>query len=108
VKEVALVAPAVDRTAADQGADAVAELAATADADGAVDGAVDAVAELAAVVRSGFRPYLVLAGGPEGTERPELMRERSAVDGEPSAYVCESFACRRPVTQRDELAAALG
>ena len=36
----------------------------------------DATAALAAVVRSELRPHLVLAGGPEGTERPELMRER--------------------------------
>src|SRR5581483_8467511 len=65
------------------------------------------VGELARVVRSTFRPYLVLAGGPEGTHRPELMRERSAVDGRPAAYVCENFACRRPVTEPEELAAAL-
>ncbi len=63
---------------------------------------------LEAVVRSGFRPYLVLAGGPEGTERPELMRERSAVEGAPAAYVCEHFTCQRPVTAPDELASALG
>ncbi len=60
------------------------------------------------MVRSAFRPYLVLAGGAEGTERPELMRERSAVEGRPAAYVCENFACRRPVTEPEELATALG
>src|SRR5919204_5121909 len=64
--------------------------------------------ELASVVRSRFRPHLVLAGGPEGTERPALMRERTAVDARPAAYVCENFACRRPVTGPDHLAAALG
>jgi uncharacterized protein YyaL (SSP411 family) len=83
VKEVALVAPAGSEAA-------------------------NAVAELAAVVRSGFRPYLVLTGGAEGAERPELMRERSAVEGRPAAYVCEHFACQRPVTRPEELAAALG
>jgi uncharacterized protein len=67
----------------------------------------DGLGELASVVRARFRPHLVLAGGPEGTERPELMRERTAVDGRPAAYVCENFACRRPVTEPDELAAAL-
>jgi len=89
VKEVALVAPAVD---GDGGPDA---------------GAARAVAPLAAVVRSRFRPHLVLAGGAEGTEQPELMRERSAVDGRPAAYVCENFACQRPVTEPEDLAAAL-
>jgi uncharacterized protein YyaL (SSP411 family) len=59
------------------------------------------------VVRSRFRPYLVLAGGPEGTDRPALIRDRSTVGGEPAAYVCENFACRRPVTEPEELAAAL-
>jgi uncharacterized protein YyaL (SSP411 family) len=82
VKEVALVAPAGGP-----------------DADGA--------GELAAVVRSRFRPHLVLAGGPEGTERPPLMEQRSAVDGRSAAYVCENFACRQPVTDPADLAAAL-
>jgi uncharacterized protein YyaL (SSP411 family) len=67
----------------------------------------DGLGELEAVVRSEFRPYLVLAGGPEGTERPELMRKRTAVDGAAAAYVCENFACRQPVTEPDELASAL-
>jgi uncharacterized protein YyaL (SSP411 family) len=97
VKEVALVAPAsAGAQATDGAADAV-----------AAQGTADAIAPLAAAVRSGFRPYLVLAGGPEGTDRPELMRERSAVQGKSAAYVCENFACRRPVTEPEELAAAL-
>jgi uncharacterized protein len=72
---------------------------------GPADG--DGVGELAGVVRRGFRPHLVLAGGPEGTERPELMHERAVVDGRAAAYVCENFACLRPVTRPDELAASL-
>jgi uncharacterized protein YyaL (SSP411 family) len=67
----------------------------------------DQLAELAKVVRSAYRPYLVLAGGLEGTDTPELMRERHAVDGEAAAYVCENFACRAPVTEPAELAVAL-
>ncbi len=63
---------------------------------------------LAMVVRSRLRPHVVLAGGEEGTEQPELMARRTAVDGSPAAYVCERFACRRPVTQPEELAALLG
>jgi uncharacterized protein YyaL (SSP411 family) len=49
----------------------------------------------------------VLAGGPEGSERPELLRERPAVEGKPAAYVCEHFACKAPVTEPNELEAAL-
>jgi len=64
--------------------------------------------ELARVVRSAHRPHVVLAGGLEGSERPELLRERPAVEGKPAAYVCEHFACKAPVTEPSELAAALG
>ncbi len=67
----------------------------------------DSLTELAAVVRRELRPHLVLAGGPEGTERPELMLERGAVNGGAAAYVCEGFACRAPVTGADALAAEI-
>ncbi len=65
------------------------------------------LAELAALVRSEFRPYLVLAGGAEGTTEPPLMRDRAALDGASAAYVCEGFACRAPVGSADALAGAL-
>jgi uncharacterized protein len=71
------------------------------------DGGVEALGDLAAVVRSAYHPHVVLAGGPEGTDRPELMLERRAVDGRPAAYVCENFTCRAPVTAPEDLAAAL-
>ncbi len=67
----------------------------------------DDVSELAATVRSGFRPHLVLSGGPEGSEEPPLLRERSARHGKPAAYVCENFACQAPVTDPKELAGLL-
>jgi uncharacterized protein YyaL (SSP411 family) len=84
VREVALVAPS-------NGADGSARLD-----------------ELAQVVRSAHRPHVVLAGGPEGSERPELLRERPAVEGKPAAYVCQHFTCQAPVTEPSELAAQLG
>jgi uncharacterized protein YyaL (SSP411 family) len=68
----------------------------------------DGIGELAIPVRERFLPHVVLAGGPEGTERPELMRERKTVEGGAAAYICENFACRRPVTHPEELARALG
>jgi hypothetical protein len=61
---------------------------------------------LAAVVRSAFRPAVVLAGGP-AQGGPPLLEGREPVDGRAAAYVCERFACRRPVTDPDELAALL-
>jgi uncharacterized protein YyaL (SSP411 family) len=63
--------------------------------------------ELAATVRSAFRPHAVLAGGPEGSEEPPLLRDRTIVDGKPTAYVCENFACQLPVTSSEALAALL-
>jgi uncharacterized protein YyaL (SSP411 family) len=83
VREVALVAPS-------NGADGSARMT-----------------ELAEVVRRAHRPHVVLAGGPEGSERPELLRERPAVEGKPAAYVCEHFTCKAPVTEPNELERAL-
>jgi uncharacterized protein YyaL (SSP411 family) len=65
------------------------------------------LSELAATVRTKFRPHLVLAGGPEGNDAPELLVQRPAAGGRPTAYVCENFACRQPVTDAEALAALL-
>jgi uncharacterized protein len=57
------------------------------------------------VVRETFRPHVVVAGGaPDGVP---LLAGRTPVDGRAAAYVCEHFACRRPVTEPDELRALL-
>jgi uncharacterized protein YyaL (SSP411 family) len=59
------------------------------------------VSALARVVRERLRPGVVLAGSP-GDGVP-LMDGRAAVDGRAAAYVCERFACRRPVSEPGEL-----
>ncbi|MFL5885248.1 MAG: thioredoxin domain-containing protein [Thermoleophilaceae bacterium] len=57
------------------------------------------------VVRERFRPHIVLAGGePDGVP---LMEGREPVDGRAAAYVCERFACKRPVTEPAELESLL-
>jgi uncharacterized protein len=61
------------------------------------------LAELAAVVRSGYRPHLVIAGGHEGSEVPPLLASRAQVDGRATAYVCQNFACQSPVTAVEHL-----
>ena len=63
--------------------------------------------ELAATVRSDYRPHMVLAGGPEGSSEPALLRDRPQLDGKPTAYVCEHFACQAPVTSAQQLAGLL-
>jgi uncharacterized protein YyaL (SSP411 family) len=57
------------------------------------------------VVRGEFRPHLVVAGGP--ADSVPLLAGREPVDGRAAAYVCERFACLRPVTEPAELAALL-
>jgi uncharacterized protein YyaL (SSP411 family) len=67
----------------------------------------DELAELAAVVRAKHRPHLVLAGGPQGASQPELLADRPTLDGVPTAYVCEGFACKQPVTDAEDLSTLL-
>ncbi|MDA0167711.1 thioredoxin domain-containing protein [Solirubrobacter taibaiensis] len=59
-------------------------------------------ADLAAVVRRGFYPHVVLAGG--GGSAVPLLTGREPVDGSPAAYVCQRFTCGLPVTRVEELA----
>ncbi len=61
----------------------------------------DGIEPLERVVRSAFRPHLVLAGGPE--DGVPLLAGRGPVGGRAAAYVCERFACRAPVTDPAEL-----
>jgi uncharacterized protein YyaL (SSP411 family) len=71
----------------------------------AIVGPDEPARELLAVVRSRFRPHLVLAGGAAGGV--PLLDGRQPVDGTAAAYVCEHFVCQAPVTSPAELESAL-
>ncbi|HEX2190209.1 MAG TPA: thioredoxin domain-containing protein [Longimicrobiaceae bacterium] len=65
------------------------------------------------VLRLRFLPNTVLAPAApdlpaEAAERIPLLQGRTLVDGRAAAYVCERYACRRPVTDPEELAELLG
>ena len=58
-----------------------------------------------------YLPNKVVALSEEGEARAlelvPLLRERTALEGRATAYVCEHYACQRPVTTPEELAAQL-
>jgi len=65
------------------------------------------------VVRRSYLPNTVVAlrrpdEGEEAAELIPLLARRAAIDGAATAYVCERFACQRPVTTPEELAWQLG
>ena len=65
---------------------------------------------LLAVVRTGFRPGIVVAlAGPNAAAASAvpLLRDRPMVEGRPTAYVCQGFACLRPTTSAAGLDAQL-
>ncbi len=63
--------------------------------------------ELRRAAVAGFRPNTVYAFAPAPDEQVALLAGKGLVDGRPAAYVCERFACRAPVTEPDDLRAAL-
>ncbi len=66
-----------------------------------------ATAALVAAFRERWRPGAVLAVGPPGTAGVPLLAGRDLIHGQPAAYVCQRFACARPVTEPDALRALL-
>jgi uncharacterized protein YyaL (SSP411 family) len=57
--------------------------------------------EVARAALEPFDPNAVVAFGP--AEDVPLLAGKGLVDGRPAVYVCERFACRRPVTDPEEL-----
>ena len=58
-------------------------------------------------IRKKYSPNTVLAGAtkmPNESEQSPLLRGREQVGGKATAYVCENYACKLPVTTVAELA----
>ena len=78
-----------------------------------------ATMELMRVARSGYNPNRVIAGvGGQDADEPNktensgaidspLLEDRPQIDGKPTAFVCENYACQLPVTDPEALAAQL-
>jgi hypothetical protein len=61
---------------------------------------------LLAVVRSGYRPFQVVAlaaPGPARAAGPLLVQDRNLVGGQATAYVCMDSTCQSPVTSPEVL-----
>ncbi len=67
-------------------------------------GQVDAE-KLIRVVQSQFRPNVIIAASayPPADDAPALLRDRPLKDGKATAYVCEGFVCKNPVTSPEDL-----
>jgi uncharacterized protein YyaL (SSP411 family) len=65
----------------------------------------------AEVTEARYLPNAVLAVATPSGAGPDapvpLLRDRPMIDGRATAYVCERFVCRTPVTDPKELAASL-
>ena len=66
---------------------------------------VEEASALIRVVRSTFRPNLIIAASchPPLQDSPALLSDRPLKDGKPTVYVCEGFVCKNPVTAISEL-----
>jgi len=70
----------------------------------------EGMAAMLDVVRTKYRPLALVALSPHTPDpmvNPALLRTRTLRDGRATAYVCENFVCRTPVTAAEELVALL-
>ncbi|HVN17027.1 MAG TPA: hypothetical protein VMT73_14885, partial [Anaerolineales bacterium] len=57
------------------------------------------------LLRSAYRPNMIVAAStiPLAKDSPALLADRPALNKQATAYVCEGFVCRQPVTNVKEL-----
>ena len=65
----------------------------------------DHASDLIRFVHSAYRPNLIVAASPypPPNEAPALLSNRPLKNGKPTAYVCEGFVCKNPVSSIPEL-----
>jgi uncharacterized protein YyaL (SSP411 family) len=68
-------------------------------------GGQDEAEKLIRVVQSQFRPNVIVAASayPPPDDAPALLKDRPLKDGKATAYVCEGFVCKNPVTSPEDL-----
>ena len=61
------------------------------------------------LLQAPYRPNQVIAVTQENetTNHPELVQNRPAQNGQPTAYLCQNFTCKQPVSSLDALEALL-
>jgi uncharacterized protein YyaL (SSP411 family) len=64
--------------------------------------------EVARAALAGWQPQAVVAFGEDDDTDVPLLEGKRRVDGRPTVYVCERFACRAPVTDPAELTTQSG
>ena len=60
---------------------------------------------LLSTARAAYRPHMIVAASayPPAAAAPALLADRPLQNGQPTAYVCEGFTCKMPVTTPDKL-----
>jgi uncharacterized protein YyaL (SSP411 family) len=58
---------------------------------------------LARLVSESYLPTAVISLAVESGERPTMLADKTMIDGQPTAFVCENFVCDRPVSGVEEL-----
>ena len=70
----------------------------------------DATKELLRAIYAMYLPNKIVAlAGHQSADAEDmrLLRDKTEIDGKPTAYVCENYACKAPVTSPEELRKAL-
>ncbi len=74
----------------------------------ALIGSEEQLQPLMQVLREKYRPFQVVASGPETEDQTvALLAQRPQVDSQGTVYLCRRFLCQAPVTDPVELAALL-